>query len=134
MENAVSQVLRGFGTGRFAQVAGFSMAYDADGTAQELDPDGNVVTAGTRVVDITLDDGTPIVSGGAVVPGGALNIATLDFLARGGDQYPFRGAPFTSVGVPYQQALEDYIEMAIAGTIAASQYPEGGEGRITRMN
>ncbi len=134
MENAVSQVLSGFGTGRFAQVAGFSMAYDADGTAQELDPDGNVVTAGTRVVDITLDDGTPIVSGGAVVPGGALNIATLDFLARGGDQYPFRGAPFTSVGVPYRQALEDYIEMAIAGTIAASQYPEGGEGRITRIN
>jgi 5'-nucleotidase len=95
-----------------------------------------VVTPGTRITEVTLDDATVIVTLGGVVAGDPLNIATIDFLARGGDQYPFRGAPFTSVGVSYQQALADYIQAAAAdggleGTIAAADYPEGGEGRIT---
>ena len=117
--------------GRFAQVAGFSVEYDPTGTAQVLDADGNVVTPGTRVQDVVLDDGTTIVSGGAVVVGPALNVATIDFLARGGDQYPFRGAPFVTLGGTYQQALQGYIEDALGGLITAAGYPEGGEGRIT---
>ncbi|MGH2663446.1 MAG: bifunctional metallophosphatase/5'-nucleotidase [Actinomycetota bacterium] len=131
LENAVSRVE--FVDGRFAQIAGFSMTWDSTGTPQELDADGNVVTPGTRVVDVTLSDGTPIVDGGSVVPGAGLNIATIDFSARGGDQYPFRGAPFTTLGVSYQQALEAYIEVTLGGLITASAYPEGGEGRITRL-
>jgi len=101
------------------------------GTPQELNDDGDVVTPGTRVVDVALDDGTDIVSGGAVVAGADLNIATIDFLARGGDQYPYRGTPFISLGVSYQQALRDYIVEALTGVIGAADYPEGGEGRIT---
>lgn len=131
MENAVSQV-ENVG-GRYAQVSGFSMLWDPSGTPQELDEDGNVVTAGTRVVDITLDDGTAIVTGGAVVPGDALNIATADFLARGGDQYPYRGAPFISLGITDQQGLREYIATGLGGLITAADYPEGGEGRVTRV-
>lgn len=129
MENAVSQVE--FASGRFAHVSGMSMVYDPNGTPQELDDDGNVVTPGTRVLEITLDDGTAIVSGGSVVPGDALSVATIDFLARGGDQYPYRGAPFTTLGATYQQALRDYIIEDLNGVISAAEYPEGGEGRIT---
>jgi 5'-nucleotidase len=110
------------------------MVWDAAGTPQELDFDDNVVTPGTRVQSVVLDDGTPIVVAGSVVPGAALTIATIDFLARGGDQYLFRGAPFKSVGVTYQQALENHIEMTLGGLITAADYPEGGEGRITRIN
>lgn len=97
-----------------------------------LDAGGNVVTPGTRVVEVVLDDGT-IVSGGAVVTGPDLNIATIDFLARGGDQYPYRGASFTTLGITYQQALENYIETTLGGLITEAQYPLGGEGRITRL-
>jgi 5'-nucleotidase/UDP-sugar diphosphatase len=130
MENAVSRVE--FVDGRFAQISGFSMVYDPTGTAQVLDADGNVMTAGTRVLEITLDDGTPIVTGGAVASGApAVNIATIDFLARGGDQYPYRGVPFTTLGVTYQQALENYIVDGLGGVISAADYPIGGEGRIT---
>ena len=129
MENAVSRVE--LVDGRFAQISGFSMVYDPAGTAQELDETGNVVTPGSRVLEITLADGTPIVSGGAVVDGPPLSIATIDFLARGGDQYPFRNAPFTTLGVTYQQALSNYIQVALGGLISAAQYPLGGEGRIT---
>jgi 5'-nucleotidase len=133
LENAVSRTQPGDmpgGTGRFAQISGFTFVWSGSGTAQVLDPDdGSVIVPGTRVVDVILDDGTPIVTAGALVPGPDLTIATIDFLARGGDQYPYRGAPFTSVGVTYQQALANYITDELGGLIAAAQYPEGGEGR-----
>lgn len=119
MENAVSRVE--FTDGRFAQISGFSMLWDPD------------APVGFRVVDIILDDSTPIVLGGVVQPGDPVNIATIDFLARGGDEYPFGGAPFTSVGVTYQQALENYIVDELGGVISSADYPEGGEGRITEV-
>jgi 5'-nucleotidase len=135
LENAVSRVE--LGDGRFAQIAGFRLTWDATGTPQVLDADGNVTTPGTRVREITLADGTPIVSGGAVVAGApSLDVATIDFLARGGDQYPFRGASFVTLGVTYQQALENYLEQpgGLNGLITAARYPVGGDGRITRLN
>jgi 5'-nucleotidase len=67
------------------------------------------------------------------VPGDGIHVATIDFSARGGDQYPFRGLPLTSVGVSYQQALRNYIVDGLGGTITAADYPEGGEGRIVRQ-
>jgi 5'-nucleotidase len=109
------------------------MLYDPSGVPQVLDGAGNVVTPGTRVVNVALDDGTPIVSGGVVVAGDPITIAIVDFLARGGDQYPFRGAPFTVIGVSYQQALSNYIQAELGGLISSADYPEGGEGRITTV-
>ncbi len=132
MENAVSQIEDA--GGRFAQIAGFTMTYDLAGTPQEVDDEGNVLTPGNRVQAITLSDGTAIVQDGAVVEGApTVNIATIDFLARGGDQYPFRDARFRSLGTSYQQALSNYIVEALGGTISAAQYPEGGEGRLTAL-
>ena len=121
------------GSGRFAQVSGFSFSWSASGTAMVIDGDDNVVTPGTRVLDVELDDGTDIVIGGVVQPGDPITIAIVDFSAKGGDQYPFRGAPLTTIGVTYQQALSNYIQMGLGGSITAAQYPEGGEGRITNL-
>lgn len=134
MENAVSRIENG--DGRFAQVAGFSFTFDRDGTAQLLDADGNVTTPGNRIVDLTLDDGTVIVANGTVQPGADIPIATIDFLARGGDQYPYRGAAFTNVGVSYQQAVLNYVvaptaDGGLEGAVLATGYPEDGSGRIT---
>ena len=119
------------GSGRFAQVSGFSFTWTASGTGLQLDLDGSVLVPGTRVLDATLDDGTQIVVGGVVQPGAAITIAIADFNAKGGDQYPFRGAAFTTIGVTYQQALSNYIQIGLSGQITAAAYPEGGEGRIT---
>jgi len=121
------------GSGRFAQISGFSFTWSAGGIAQIVDDDGNVTTPGTRVQGVTLDDGTPIVAGGTVVAGPSIDVATIDFLARGGDQYPFRGAPFTPVGFSYQQGLSNYIQGGLGGSITATDYPVGGEGRITEL-
>ncbi len=136
LENAVSRIpppAAPGGTGRFAQIAGFTFVYSVSGTPQLLDINANVVVPGTRVQTVTLDDGTSIVAGGAVVPGADVTIATIDFLARGGDQYPYRGAPFTALGVTYQQALANYIVNGLGGAITAADYPVGGEGRTTQL-
>ena len=119
------------GSGRFAQIAGFAFDWSASGVAQIVDGDGNVVVAGTRVEDVTLKGGTAIVTGGVVQPGDDITIAIVDFLARGGDQYPFRGADFTNVGVTYQQALANFLVDGLGGAVTAAEYPVGGEGRIT---
>jgi len=121
------------GSGRFAQVSGFSFTWTASGTAMVIDIDGNVVTPGTRVQDVVLDDGTPIVVGGVVQAGAPITIALVDFSAKGGDQYPFRGAPFTTLGVTYWQALNNYIVDGLGGVVSAADYPEGGEGRIVEL-
>jgi 5'-nucleotidase len=140
MENAVACTQPGdFGTnpscgsGRFAQIAGFSFSWSISGVGQILDADGNVTTAGTRVQEVVLEGGTVIVTGGAVVPGPDLTVATIDFLAKGGDQYPFRGAPFTTLGVTYQQALANYIVDALGGDISAPDYAYGVNNRIFEL-
>jgi 5'-nucleotidase len=139
LENAYSRVE--FRDGRFAQVAGMRVTYSASGTPQVIDVvSGQITQAGTRVRDVVLDDGTVIIQNGAVVPGPALSVATIDFLARptsasnttGGDQYPFNARPFTTLGITYQQALANYLR-SLPGGVTAQQYPVGGSGRITRV-
>lgn len=133
LENAVSRAEHG--DGRFPQIAGFTMTWDPNGTAQALADDGRIVTPGTRIRDVQLADGTWLVRQGDVVAGtGPVHVATLDFLARGGDEYPFRDAPFVSVGVVYQQAVANYVADGLGGVVTAARYPAGGEGRIVATN
>lgn len=73
---------------------GFS--FDPDGTAQVLDGDGNVTTAGTRIQDIALIDengnATQALFDDGIAVAGApseVRIVTLNFLPDGGDGYPF---------------------------------------------
>jgi len=139
MENCVSRALPadgGSGTGRFAQVSGMSFLWDVTGTAQQIDPvTGTITTPGTRIVEITLDDGTLIVAGGEVVAGPDLSVTTVNFLANGGDQYPHL-SNFTRLAATYQSALQQYLSSSegLSGLVTAGGYPEGGEGRITRFD
>jgi len=147
LENAVSKIVldennvpqrQGSGTGRYAQVAGFEFTYNATLQPLVLDVDGNILTEGVRIIDVTLDDGTPVIVKGQVANGApTLNLATADFTARGGDQYPFNETnDLTLLGVTYQQTLYNYIVAeagngGLGGQITAAQYPVDGEGRIT---
>jgi 5'-nucleotidase len=118
LENAVSNVENV--DGRFAQVAGFEFSYDPE------------AEAGSRVIDVTLDDGTILISNGNVQdPDATVSISTIDFLARGGDDYDFGTEDFEVLGITYQQALESFLVDDLQGLISAEAYPEGGEGRIT---
>jgi 5'-nucleotidase len=133
LENGVSR-LPGE-DGRFGHWSGVTITYSLGGVAQVLDNAGTVLTPGTRIRDVRLDDGRWVVVNGAPVAGVTVNIASNDFTIQGGDQYPFRGAAFTRLGVTYQQALANYIEEAagLNGVVSAALYPEGGEGRLTAV-
>ena len=137
MENSVSRITgngpSGGGTGRFAQIAGFSIVMDSAATALSYDVNGNIVQAGSRIIEIQLDNGTYIVQNGQVIQGAPnVNLAVADFTAKGGDQYPIGDLNRTLVGATYQQALFNYITAAdgLNGLIDSTQYPEGGSGRI----
>ena len=128
LENAVSQVEES--AGRFAQVAGLRFVYDPDAVAQVIADDA-VVTAGERVLFVELDDGAVLVRGGEVVEGTPhLAVATVDFLADGGDQYLFGSGGSTRLGATAQQSMVSYIRDALNGIITPERYPEGGAGRI----
>ncbi|MFV1883665.1 MAG: choice-of-anchor I family protein [Balneola sp.] len=140
MENAVSKIdpatgerANVDGTGRFAQIAGFSVEFDPSNQAiiYNNDEGQTIATPGERVQTIILDDGTPIVLNGQVVAEApSVDLVTADFTARGGDQYPFRGKEFTTIGITYQQSFQIYLEDYLGGVVFASQYPASGEGRI----
>lgn len=145
MENAVSRIdpatgqATGGGTGRFAQIAGFNVKYDPreQAISYQVDEDGQLLPNqpidqdGNRIVDIVLADGTPIVQNGEIVSGApTVNIVTADFTARGGDDYPFRGAEYVTLGITYQQSLETYIRNVLSEGINENNYPIEGNNRI----
>lgn len=84
-----------FVDGRFAQVAGLTCHWDSTGTPNF-----------DRMTEISIGGSTVYDSSGWLVDPDATtaNVATIDFLARGGDGYDFAGAPFVTVGVTYEQA------------------------------
>jgi len=112
LENAVSRVE--FVDGRFAQVAGLTYHWDSTGTP-------NV----DRVTEISIGGSTVYDSGGWLVDPDTttVNVATIDFLARGGDGYDFAGAPFVTVGVTYEQAVLNYLSGPLGGAITQTDYP-----------
>lgn len=126
-------------SGRFAHVSGMSYSFDLAGTAQAQDGDGNITVEGSRIVSIVLDDGTVIVEGGAVAAGApSVSLATIDFLANGGDGYPYAAVgltEFDGTGTSYQQALQDFIVDGLGGVVSGTgPYAPGGEGRITQVS
>jgi 5'-nucleotidase len=119
------------GNGKFPQISGFKLVVDTTRQAQ-VQSGSTVTTPGDRIRSITLDDGTKLVENGAVVAGAPdVNLATTNFTANNGDAYPFNGLPFVAAGMPYQQALFDYITLDLNRTVTAARYPAGGSGRIT---
>ena len=111
--------------GGFLHLAGMAVVYDP---AREV---------GSRVVALSLADGTVLVSGGAVVAGApSVTVVTNSFTAAGGDGYEMLEAYKTRLQLPlsYEQALRDYLTSL--GTISASdpRYAPGGDGRISFLD
>jgi 2',3'-cyclic-nucleotide 2'-phosphodiesterase (5'-nucleotidase family) len=137
LETSVSRV----GDGRFGQWAGIEFSYDPDLQGRELVtlPEGGACAVGAegeRIQDVWIG-GEQWFDDGAYVgdPSWTVDVATNDFTFRYGDCYDFGSQDFTTVGVTYQQALVNYLTdpAGLGGTVSASEYPEGGEGRIVRL-
>jgi 5'-nucleotidase len=94
--------------GRFLQISGFRFTYTAS------------VAAGSRVLSVELDDGTPILADATTY-----TLATFDFINNGGDGYTFLGGTGTTRDLDASM-LAAYLERQ--GTITPAT-----EGRITRV-
>ncbi|MEL6122902.1 MAG: 5'-nucleotidase C-terminal domain-containing protein, partial [Bacteroidota bacterium] len=122
-------------TGRFSQVGGMTIVYDPNGTPQQNDDDNTmIVTPGTKVVSVTLEDGTAIIiDGEPVADAPSVYVVTNDFIGGGRDGYVTFASLETvaTVGDDYKTVLEEYLVNGLSGVVTAAEYPEGGEGRIT---
>lgn len=135
------------GGGQFLQVGGMKVTCSRSGTATVVSNPtgdsyaGNVTTAGTRVKDVTLNDGRALVKDGVVVANApVVTVVTNNFTAEGGDNYPTL-AKLVKVGfgVSYEQALYDYLLSFPKNLAGLPEIPAGdlrygkttGEGRFT---
>lgn len=133
LENAVARVE--FADGRFAQLAGLELVWTPAGSARTLGPGRRVLEAGTRVLEARLTaTGEALVAAGTVVPGPPVAVATLEYLARGGDGYPLDDIAAGALDVSYQEALQAFVQSALGGVIDARQYPRHGLGRVIRRD
>ena len=135
------------GGGQFLQFSGMKVTCSRTGTAIVISTPtgdayaGNITTAGTRVKDITLNDGRALVKDGAVVAGApAVTIVTNQFTADGGDNYPtFQKMTKVAFGVSYEQGLYDYLLSFPKNAAGLPEVPATdaryskttGEGRFT---
>ena len=117
LEHGVAATAPGATPGQFPQVGGLSFSFDPAGTAQVLNPDGSVATEGTRIQNVVLIDenGTAtktLIQDGQVAENApaSIKVVTLNFLAGGGDGYPFSSfSNVTDLGIGEQQALSDFL-------------------------
>ena len=96
IEHSVAGTAPGNTPGQFPQVSGLEFSFDPTEQAIEFNDDGTVATEGDRVqsLAITNEDGETvdvIVEDGELVgdPSEEIRLVTLNFLADGGDGYPF---------------------------------------------
>jgi 2',3'-cyclic-nucleotide 2'-phosphodiesterase (5'-nucleotidase family) len=129
IEHGVADTAPGRTPGRFPQVGGLAFSFDPNRPAN------------SRVISIALKDSNgrttdTIVQNGQVVgdPNRTFRIVTLNFLAGGGDGYPFANFPATNrvdTGIGEQQALQDFL----SANFNATPYntPDLGVAQDTRI-
>ncbi|MDX2265713.1 MAG: choice-of-anchor I family protein [Hyphomicrobiales bacterium] len=145
MEHAVAGVAPGATPGQFAQVGGLSYSYDATKQAQTVSGGGTAVTRpGERIQNlaITNENGDiveVIVRDGELVgdPNREFRLVTLNFLAGGGDNYPFAaiGAKDrVDTGIGEQDALEQFFAENFAETpFNEADTPQSLDERIQNL-
>lgn len=114
---------------RFVQVAGMTVVVDPDGVAQEIDDAGLVTTEGTRIVDVVLDDGTPLVEEGAPVTTNQARIAAPGFVYDGTGGYPILdGVAPRRLGVSLRSALRGFLDARVEDGGLDGRIPDGTYG------
>jgi len=117
LEHAVAGTGPGATPGQFAQIGGIHVSFDATGTAQVLGADGMPTVEGNRILNVSLLDADGMPSRAIIVDGevaadapSTIRVVTLDFLASGGDGYPFdKLGTVVDTGIGEQAALSDFL-------------------------
>lgn len=126
VEYGVAATEEGATPGQFPHVGGLAFSFDPDRQAIALDEEGNVTTDGERIQSLALTDESgnvtdTIVEDGELVgdPNREIRLVTLNFLADGGDGYPFPAFGENRVYLveqPLPEAAPNEAEFAEPGT------------------
>jgi len=144
LEHGVAATGPGLTPGQFVQVGGLQFSFDPEGTAQVLGGGGAVLTEGARVQNVWLIDAEgkptqPIIVDGEVAEGApeSIKVVTLNFLAGGGDGFPFAAfSEATDLAIGEQQALEDFLKLNFpkdAEGFDMADLPVGLDNRIQNL-
>lgn len=110
LEHAYADSFEGNTPGRFAQLGGLQVSF----TPPVADPASPVVIDSFALIDFEGNVTEVLYQDGAFVasPTRELRVTTLNFLAGGGDGYPFPalGANRSDTGLGEQQALQQYLQ------------------------
>lgn len=111
--------------GPFPQVAGMQWTWDPS------------AAPGERITELTVlaDPPVVVVEDGVVdEDAGPFDLVTNSFVAGGGDDWPLGSYDSIEVADDQRQTLRDFVDSFPGRTVPAERYPEGGDGRITRLD
>ncbi|QGJ70231.1 Bifunctional metallophosphatase/5'-nucleotidase [Planctomycetales bacterium 10988] len=144
LEHGVAASGPGSTPGQFPQVGGMAFSFDPTQQAIEFDENGAVVTQGQRIRSLVLidEDGNiteTLMKNGVVVgnPNRTLRIVTLDFLAGGGDGYPYPtlGQDRVDLELKEQDTLANFLSANFMGTpFAEAETPMILDERIQNLS
>ena len=108
--------------GRFPQVGGLTFSYDPSKTAQVLNSSFAVTTSGERIRSLKVGNDV-VVRNGVIVGDGnrTFRLATMDFLAKRGDGYPFPSPLRNPID------LTTLTSAQLGGSVSTSTAKLGGE-------
>lgn len=125
LEHAVS----GADAGAPLLLSGMLVEWDPEGTPRQ-----EGVSPGERVRRVELEDGRVLVEDGSVFPGAqAIALATGTSVASGRFGHPRVGQRAVGLGISMPDMLDRFLRDELAGRIRGSTYPEGGSGRLIRV-
>lgn len=122
MEHAVAATRPGATPGQFPQVGGLSFSFDPSRPSGDRVRSLAILDDQGRILDTIVREGRTVGD-----PSRAIRIVTLNFLASGGDSYPFPalGTNRVDLGLGEQTALANYL---------AARYPLGGLGGFAQAD
>lgn len=130
--------------GTFPQISGFAFSFDSNKQAIEFKEDGTIATEGKRVQSLLVNDSfgdeIVLVENGELVTKNAnaeIRLVTLDFLADGGDDYPFPelGDSLFEINITEQESVADYVSSNYAFTpFNIADTPIEEDERIQNLN
>ena len=117
--------------GPFGQIGGATVWVDVSRTAMAVNATGALTVHGERVRQLVLDRGDTLVKDGRVVDSArAIGVATLDFMANGGDSYPFPKAGFVVAPSTQHDALRSFVQRGLGGVVDSLRYPRDFQRRV----
>jgi 2',3'-cyclic-nucleotide 2'-phosphodiesterase (5'-nucleotidase family) len=116
LEHGVAATTSGATPGQFPQVSGVKFSFDVTGSSNNKIRSASIVDSIGNIVDILVADGKLIGN-----PNRIIRVVTLDFLASGGDNYPFNTLATNRVNLDTAKAIKNATGVASFSALGTEQ-------------